>query len=333
MTVHVFLGPSLPATRASAILDAKYHPPVRVGDVCELVVDRQPPEAIAIVDGLFEQTPTVWHKEILYALSRGVRVFGASSMGAIRAAELHPFGMEGVGEVFERFRSGELEDDDEVAVAHAPPEDGSRPLSEAMVNLRHGIEAAVRHGVLRPGTATTLLTQAKARFYPERSWAAVFEIGRRHDLPSAELEGLRRFVHRCAPDIKGRDASALLLRLKELVRDGIAPAAPSFDFEPTYNWEKLVSIVRARRWSAEVARRLRVPAASIHSTLARTRPELVRAALLDFLMAGEARRLGLIDPGDGRALTAATAFEPVVRRYQLDLCQYLVEHLEERPDA
>ena len=32
--------------------------------------------------------------EVLYALANGVRVFGASSMGALRAAELHAFGME-----------------------------------------------------------------------------------------------------------------------------------------------------------------------------------------------------------------------------------------------
>src|SRR5688572_32760283 len=50
----------------------------------------------------------------------GVRVFGAASMGALRAAELQPFGMIGVGQVFQAYRRGHLTDDDEVAVAHGP---------------------------------------------------------------------------------------------------------------------------------------------------------------------------------------------------------------------
>ena len=42
-------------------------------------------------------------------------------MGALRAAELHPYGIEGVGaHYFEAYRGGEYEDDDEVAVSHAP---------------------------------------------------------------------------------------------------------------------------------------------------------------------------------------------------------------------
>src|SRR5207248_2029284 len=134
--VYVFLGPSLSVAAAEAILDANYLPPVSVGDVCALVLDREPPFAIGIVDGLFEQVPAVWHKEILYAISRNVLVFGAASMGALRAAELHQFGMIGVGNVFAAYRDGIYEEDDEVAVAHAPAEHGYRPLSEAMVNLR-----------------------------------------------------------------------------------------------------------------------------------------------------------------------------------------------------
>ena len=48
-------------------------------------------------------------------------------MGALRAAELHVFGMVGVGRVFELFRDGLLEDDDEVAVAHGPADSGYQP--------------------------------------------------------------------------------------------------------------------------------------------------------------------------------------------------------------
>jgi len=83
--------------------------------VLRALVDR--PRVIGIVDGYFERVPAVWHKEILWAMSRGVHVLGAASMGALRAAELHPFGMVGVGAIFEGFRDGEL---DALFTARAP---------------------------------------------------------------------------------------------------------------------------------------------------------------------------------------------------------------------
>ena len=71
--------------------------------------------------------PTVWHKEILWAMAQGIHVFGAASIGALRAAELDAFGMRGIGRIYEAFRDGVLEDDDEVAVLHGPEELGYPP--------------------------------------------------------------------------------------------------------------------------------------------------------------------------------------------------------------
>jgi hypothetical protein len=89
MTAHVFIGPTLAAEEARAIWpDAVYMPPVRQGDVYR-VVTRLRPDAIGIVDGYFAHVPSVWHKEILYALAEGVPVYGSASMGALRAAEPH----------------------------------------------------------------------------------------------------------------------------------------------------------------------------------------------------------------------------------------------------
>ena len=81
----------------------------------------------------------VWHKEILLALERGIEVWGAASMGALRAAELAPFGMRGVGAIYRAFARGALVADDEVAVAHLPAAQGYRAVSDALVNLRDGL--------------------------------------------------------------------------------------------------------------------------------------------------------------------------------------------------
>src|SRR3954462_11170486 len=122
MSVYVFIGPTLSAQDARAELDAVYLPPVSQGDVYRVAQKR--PKAIGIVDGYFQCVPAIWHKEILWAMTRGIHVYGSASMGALRAAELAPFGMEGVGKIFGLSRDGTLEDDDEVAVAHGPSDSG-----------------------------------------------------------------------------------------------------------------------------------------------------------------------------------------------------------------
>ncbi len=165
--VIVFLGPSLPVAEARRVLPARYLSPVRCGDV--LRVRRLKPRVIAIIDGLFETTAAVWHKEILLALEDGIAVFGAASMGALRAAELAPFGMVGVGAISEAYRDGVYTDDDEVAVLHGPAAEGFRARSDAMVNVRATVARAVEAGVIGAESAREVIQCAKETFYQERS--------------------------------------------------------------------------------------------------------------------------------------------------------------------
>lgn len=91
----VFSGPSISRDAVEAVQGVEWQAPVSQGDVYRAA--QTAPDVIAIIDGYFEGVPSVWHKEILWAMSRGIHVFGASSMGALRAAELHSFGMRGCG--------------------------------------------------------------------------------------------------------------------------------------------------------------------------------------------------------------------------------------------
>ena len=96
-------------------------------------------------------------------------------MGALRAAECHPFGMVGVGDVFRAYREGELTDDDEVALAHADADSDFRPLSVPMVNVRATIRAAVDAEVIDTDAAQQLIAATKARYFPERTWPDLLE--------------------------------------------------------------------------------------------------------------------------------------------------------------
>ncbi len=167
----VFLGPSLPAAEARRLAPCRVLPPARQGDLWRALALR--PRAVALVDGVFESVPSVWHHEILAALDAGVAVFGGGSMGALRAAELWREGVVGVGTIFGWYRDGRVEDDSEVALIHAGPEHGFRPFSLPLVNVRHAAGLARAARVLSAREAGALVEEAAGIFYQERTWASV----------------------------------------------------------------------------------------------------------------------------------------------------------------
>jgi len=237
MTTFVFLGPSLSRKEAGKLCDARFLPPVAMGDLYTLVsTQARPGDAIAIIDGLFEQMPAVWHKEILHALSKGFPVYGASSMGALRAAELSVFGMTGVGRIFEAFHSGALDDDDEVAVAHADGGSDFRSLSTAMASIRFGLDDLAAAGDLPEDLVPPIVARLKALHYPERNWAAAVGAARQAGATSHAIDAIR--AQAALPDAKAVDAMTLL---SGLAQDAIPAArAPAFALQHTTFWMGLV---------------------------------------------------------------------------------------------
>jgi hypothetical protein len=201
--VVAFLGPSLPAAEARRIAPCRVLPPARAGDVLAVLPER--PLAIALVDGLFDATPSVWHRELLAALDAGVAVFGAASMGALRAAELSRFGVVGVGGIFRAYRDGALEDDGEVALLHAGAAHGFRPFTVPLVTVRAAAEAAREARILSAGAARALVRAAARVPYVERTWPRVLD-GARLGAARAPLEAFLPD----APDPKAEDARACI---------------------------------------------------------------------------------------------------------------------------
>lgn len=279
--IIVYLGPTMPVAEARAILpDAIYLPPAAQSDILT-AVDAQHPAAICIIDGVFTQDLSIWHKEILYALERGVAVYGASSMGALRVAETAAFGAVGIGQIFEAFASGELTDDDEVAVMHAQDDFGHRSLSDAMVNIRATLAAALTAGVIDQQQHDELVAKAKATFFPERSFARLLADAAAAGLDDATLAALREFITTAAVDRKRLDAIALL----EHVRDqGITAPPPisvtrSHPFLAQYERDR-----RASRNGTEVPRSDIAAYAALHlPDFAELNEAALHAALVDVL--------------------------------------------------
>jgi hypothetical protein len=184
--VVVFLGPSLHLSGARKILEADYRPPVAMGDV--YVAAKSKPDMIVIADGVFGNRPSVMHQEILWCIREGVPVVGCSSMGALRAAELFNFGMMGWGKVFELFQKQILTDDDEVALAHAPPELGSEPTTLAMVDIRNALLTAAAAGRISALERQALVSFAKGLHFGERSLTTLAHIAKSNDMSAAILD-------------------------------------------------------------------------------------------------------------------------------------------------
>lgn len=239
MRAVIFVGPSLPPRLRPSGPLWEWRPPVRQGDVYRAALTR--PDAIGIIDGYFETVPTVWHKEILWAMAEGIPVFGAASIGALRAAELDSFGMIGVGHIYEDFRDGILQDDDEVAVLHGPAELGYPAITEAMVNIRATLAAAVTAGILSSEEAAALTASAKGLFYKKRTWEMISGQAQAH-------AGVERTVHAILPWIRGNkvdwkynDAETMLASLQRRTNFARHSATPEFNFMKTVVWRAFVN--------------------------------------------------------------------------------------------
>jgi hypothetical protein len=236
MTAVIFSGPSLPPSVVPDFAGIEWRPPVRQGDV--YLAARSGPSIIGIIDGYFEIVPTVWHKEILWAMARGIHFYGGASIGALRAAELADFGMKGIGDVYERYRAGELIDDDEVAVMHGPAELSYVQVTEAMVNVRATIDRACQLGIIAPDFALALLHIAKSLFYKDRTYKVIAKTATVHRLAPEALARFANWLPEGKIDQKRIDAVNLLEAVKAHLGRGVTPMQVSYRFAHTFAWEE-----------------------------------------------------------------------------------------------
>ncbi len=200
-----FLGPSLSHAEAKKLVRCEVRPPARQGDVWRALTEH--PRAIALIDGVFESQPSVWHHELRAALASGVPLYGAASMGALRAAEMAPLGMIGVGKIFQFFASGLLLDDSEVALLHASAEHDFRPLTVPLVNVRHAAFLAAKAKILGSARAKDLIATAASIHYQERRWPKILAALK---WPPDARQKLEEWLPRGAVDLKAADARECL---------------------------------------------------------------------------------------------------------------------------
>lgn len=227
----VFAGPSLPDASELVAEDMRIMPPATQGDLMKALHDGA--SAIGLIDGQFEFVAPVWHKEILYALSQGIPVLGASSMGALRAVECAAFGMIGVGRIYEDYKMGRRWDDGDVALLHAPRELRYAPLSIPLVNVDATLQRARSLELLTQDDADKILISARRLFFKDRTWRQIADIAGIAD------ETFRVIVAEAWVDQKRQDALQLVEVLQALGPTPTAEGKPDWRFNATPLWRRL----------------------------------------------------------------------------------------------
>jgi hypothetical protein len=231
MKAVIFTGPSLPPAFRPSDAALEWRPPVKQGEVYQAALTQ--PAIVGIIDGYFEVTPTVWHKEILWAMDQGIHVYGSASIGALRAAELYTFGMTGIGGVFAAYRDGTLTDDDEVAVLHGPEELGYPSVTEAMVNIRATLEKALAEGLLDRGLAARLTETGKGLFYKNRTWDGILRLAAEYGVSPDLLDNLACWLQCRQVDQKRTDALEMVAAIQAHLEAGATPLTVSYRFHDT----------------------------------------------------------------------------------------------------
>ena len=237
----VFLGPSLNLAEARGICpDAEFHPPIRFGDLYALSCD--PPGQVLIVDGVFHHDTPVWQREILQAMQAGWQVLGAASMGALRALELEPYGMIGLGTVFEWYRTGRIEGDDEVALMHGTAEMDYRALSLPLVDVRHVLAGLEAEKALTLAQVSGILRAFKRTGHATRTSSALFALVRAQ---AADVAAVRARLSDPAHSLKAQDAR---LALRVLAGRSPRPAAAARWPDPTPPPEQPEALTQRRMY-------------------------------------------------------------------------------------
>lgn len=208
---RIYLGPSLSVSEAKKIFsEAEFCAPIRRGDLDKI---KNPKNfVIGIVDGVFHQSLAVSVIEVRMFLEKGGIVFGASSMGALRAAELRHMGMRGIGQIYEDYVAGKLNSDEDVALA-LHPETGEA-LTIPTVQVKYAIGEAKLAKLISEKSARAALAASLKIYYPERALKMLAKSWE-DKLNREEIAALINILSDPAHDPKRLDAIALMNLMRE----------------------------------------------------------------------------------------------------------------------
>lgn len=212
----IYLGPTLSREKAIKILDADYRDPAKKGDFLMLSQDSDEKKYVGFIDGVFLHDYPPSPIEVYHLATRkNIELIGASSLGALRAVELEKFGMKGIGKIFQLYKNGIINADDEVAVTFT--RENNILQSEAMIDIRFNLFLAYKKEIITNQTKKRIAKIAKNIYFPFRNYEDIIKLTQQQ-FPSIynELESFRSYILKNRDSLKARDAIKLLKYLKTM---------------------------------------------------------------------------------------------------------------------
>ncbi len=210
MNPVLFAGPSIYGLPESEWAGFDLMPPAACGDVLNAV--KRGTCTIGLIDGYFGDQASVHHKEILYALEQGARVFGSSSMGALRASECYRFGMIGIGKIFDQYRTGIRVADADVAVLHGPAALKYVPITVALVDAEAIFSRLLGAGTISGLERTLLVDASRALGFRDRTWHNIISAV---DLSASRSEAILNMLTETNVSQKRDDARELISEVRQ----------------------------------------------------------------------------------------------------------------------
>lgn len=212
----VFAGGSITREEAPVDDDLVWSGPAEQGDMLAAVLEGF--STILVIDGYFYSRFPCTTFEVMLALENGRDVFGAASIGALRAVELNRYGMEGVGTVFEYLKRHEVKPYHIVAQTY---DDNDRPVTIPLVHIICFLNHVTKAGLIPVDTAKLCLDSAGSLHFAGLSVDNVFRaMGTAEGVPDGTVEKLRAYLsnHPEAFDVKKQDALLLLSQFRQRLR-------------------------------------------------------------------------------------------------------------------
>lgn len=164
--IKIYTGLSLTARAVSRVLpSAIVAPPIKRGQLHHDL--RAGFHVVGIIDGEFQQSLAVSPSEILDLLRCGVAVYGSSSMGAMRAAELTHCGMRGIGKIFDHIVATPYFKDDHLGQLFFEGRGATMPL----IDFEFALSALTNDGAITKPQRQRLTSMYRRTHFALRSVA------------------------------------------------------------------------------------------------------------------------------------------------------------------
>ena len=170
MKIKIYSGLSLKSEQVAKLLpQAVFSGPIKRRDIIQDIKNGF--QVIGIIDGEFLQNLAVSPSEISDAIRCGLKVYGSSSMGAMRAVELNKYGMIGCGRIFEYIHAQAYFKDDQLGQLFFGENSPIQTLP--FLDLKLGIDDLCQLKKLTKQEAALIIREYERLHFSERSFGAL----------------------------------------------------------------------------------------------------------------------------------------------------------------